>query len=335
MHVVIPLQVVIYTTFKTYRLTERERLPTPNEETDTSDSEEEEIVESEEVEEEEEQQKENEEEEALAEHVSEEDLETVSDDSFEEDGRLNISGRSPSGTETGGTEDSALSVTLQREDSHAISEYKSDDEYQFRSDSDLGSDDAAEEHELFKMSEAVSSAQHSSSMDLQAQYSPTDVHHSITGGHVPELDSPVGLDDVSDDEFLSASSGDEEMFDLLEQSQTVQETHQTEIVPVQETTVTQAVIQKQLATDLPCHQIQDSEDTLEQVIDLPEQTQAGMSVRQSKTSSEQGEMRRSVWVEEAPPSAQLPGPSPTSSVKTTSSTMQGEQSFHNACNWLN
>ena len=186
------------------------------------------------------------------------------------------------------------SLTLQREDSHTISEYTSEDEYQFEADNDSGSDSATEEP--FKI-------------------------------------SPLGLNNDSADEFLSASSGEEELFGLLKQSQAVKETHQTETVSVQgvmhvspgeESRVTQEVTQKQSATDLLHHQIQDTEDTLEQVIDLPEQTQAAQKVSQSKSLSVQDEMQSSAWVEEAPPSAQLPGPSPAAGITTPSITMHSE-----------
>ena len=220
--------------------------------------------------------------------------------------------------------------TLQREDSHAISENKSDDEYQFKSDSDLESDDAAEELEPYKRSNAVSSEQQSYLMDVEAL---VNVHHSNTEGHGLQLENPVGVDNESSDEFLSASSGDEEMFSLLlEQSRTVKETHQTETALVHgamhvsteaESTITQEVVQKQPATVLVHHQIQDAEDTLEQVIDVPEQTEAVKNVRQPDIMSEQGEMCRSALVEEPPPSTLMPGSSTAGSVKTPSNTMQG------------
>ena len=273
------------------------------EETDTSDSEEEEVLESEEEKEEEVQQKENEKEEGLVEYDSEEDLEEFSDDNLEEAGRLNVPGRSRPETgdessrnwsadgkmEMHGADitkkDSASSLTLQREDSHTISEYKSEDEYQFESDNDSGSDSA------------------------------------------------LGLNNDSADEFLSTSSGDEELFGLHRQSQVMKEAHQTGSVSVQgvmhvsprkESRVTQEVTQKQLAADLVHHQIQDTEDTIEQVIDRPEQTQAAQKVSQSKSLSVQDEMQSSDWVEEAPPSAQLPGPSPAAGITTPSITMHGE-----------
>ena len=267
-----------------------------SEETDTSDSEEEEVVEPEKEMEEEEQQKKTENEERLVECSSEKDLEQVSDDeeagrsspetgddssrNWAADGLLEMHGADIT------KEDSASSVTLQREDSHTISEYKSEDEYQFEPDNDSGSDSATEE---------------------------------------PNNDSA--------DEFLSASSGDEELFALHRQSQAMKETHQTESVLVQElmrvppgeeSRVTRQVTQKQPATDLPHHQFQDTEDTLEQVINLPEQTQAVQNVSQSKTLSVQGEMQSSAWVEEASPSAQLPGLSPAAGITTPSITIQGE-----------
>ena len=287
-----------------------------------SDSEEEEVVESEGEEEEEEQQREIEEEEAVREDGGEEDLET------EDDSLRNFSAVGELETYSADIDDS--SHTLQREDSHAISENKSDDEDLFKSDSDLDSDDAAEELEPYKMSNAVSSEQQSYLMNVEA---PTNVHLCNTEGHGLQLENLVGVDNESSDEFLSASSGDEETFSLLlEQSQTVKEAHQTETALVHgamhvsteaESTITQEVVQKQPATVLVHHQIQDAEDTLEQVIDVPEQTEAVKNVRQPDIMSEQVEMCRSVWVEETPPSTQLPGSSTAGSVKTPSNTMQG------------
>ena len=287
-----------------------------------SDSEEEEVVESEGEEEEEEQQREIEEEEAVREDSGEEDLET------EDDSLRNFS--AGGGLEMYSADIEGSSHTLQREDSHAISENKSDDEYRFKSDSDLEIDDAAEELEPYKMSNAVSSGQQSYLMDVEA---PTNVHHSNAEGHGLQLENPAGLDNESSDEFLSASSGDEETFSLLlEQSRTVKEAHQTETVlvhgamhvsPEAESTIIQEIIQKQPATDLIHHQIQDAEDTLEQVIDVPEQTEAVKNVRQPDIMSEQGEICRSALVEETPPSTQMPESSTAGSVKTPSNTMQG------------
>lgn len=287
-----------------------------------SDSEEEEVVESEGEEEEEEQQRKIEEEEVVREDGSEEDLET------EDDSLRNFSAGGELEMYSADIDDSAH--TLQREDSHAISENKSDDEYQFKSDSDLESDDVAEELEPYERSNTVSSEQQSYLMDVEA---PANVHHSNTEGHGLQLEDPVGVDNESSDEFLSASSGDEEMFSLLlEQSRTVKETHQTETALVHgamhvsteaESTITQEVVQKQPATVLVHHQIQDAEDTLEQVIDVPEQTQAVKNVRQPDIMSEQGEMCRSALVEEPPPSTLMPGSSTAGSVKTPSDTMQG------------
>ena len=287
-----------------------------------SDSEEEEVVESEGEEEEEEQQREIKEEEADREDGDEEDLESEDDSlkSFSAGGELEMYSVDIEGS----------SHTLQREDSHAISENKSDDEYQFKLDSDLESDDAAEGLEPYKMSNAVSSEQQSYLLDLEA---PGNVHHSNTEGHGSELENLAGVDNESSDEFLSATSGDEETFSLLfEQSRTVKEAYQTETALVHgamhvsteaESTITQEVVQKQPATDLVHHQIQDAKDTLEQVIDVPEQTEAVKNVRQPGIMSEQVEMCRSVWVEETPPSTQLPGSSTAGSVKTPSNTMQG------------
>ena len=289
-----------------------------------SDSEEEEVVESEGEEEEEEQQRKIEEEEVVREDGGEEDLET------EDDSLRNFSAGGELEMYSADINDS--SHTLQRVDSHAMSENKSDDEYQFKSDSysDLESDDAAEELEPYKMSNAVSSEQQSYLMDVEAL---ANVHHSNTEGHGLQLEAPVSVDNESSDEFLSASSGDEETFSLLlEQSRTVKEAHQTETALVHGamhvsteavSTITPEVIQKQPATDLVHHQIPDAEDTLEQVIDVPEQTEAVKNVRQPGIMSEQVEMCRSVWVEETPPSTQLPGSSTAGSVKTPSNTMQG------------
>lgn len=326
-------------------------MPTFNEETDTSDFEDEEVVESEDEgdEEEEEDEQHGENEEAHGEYSNAEDWEQLSGENAEDVGGLNAPGWSNPVTGDGSLRNwsadgqldmygaditqeskdptsSLTTVNQQGEDGLISGEYESEEDFQSASDNDSGSDDSIEER--LKMYKVVY-GQQSYSVDTRAQSilpsqsSVPNDHQSVTGDHFPELESH---EDEASDEFLSASEGDEESFDPHGQSLVVKEGNQTEIVSVQgaDARVTQDITQKQPATDLPHHQFQDTEDTLEQVINLPEQTQAVQNVSQSKTLSEQSDRQSSVWVEEAPPSAQLPGPSPAASIRTPSITMQGE-----------
>lgn len=335
-------------------LTEKDRLPTSNEGTDTSDSDDEEVVESEYEEDEEEQQGQNEEfeEETLFGFSTEETWEQHYD---EDVGKLNVPSSSSAGigddslgnwdtAEQHGVdntketvavgqmlEDSASSFAEGQqptEDNLTIGEYKSEYKFQSASDNGSGSDDSTEEH--FQMYNTVFAPQ-SYSLDTQAQAmlplqsSLPSVHPRVIG------ESPVVSESDSADEYLSASEDDEESFGVHEQSQAMKKDLQ--IVSVGEATyvsaglepsVTQEVTQKQPATDLPRHQFQDTEETLEQVIKLPEQAEALADVSQGKTVSEQEEVHSSDQVEENPLSTQLPGPSPAAGIKAPCSTIQAE-----------
>lgn len=298
------------------------------------------------------------EEEVLAEDSNTEDWEQHSDDNLEDDGSLDTASRSnqESGDNSSRNwdadeemkmydvdiaketvadrqvlEDSASSSTaVQQEgqDSLTIAEYESEDAYQSASGNDSESDDSDEER--YSMYNTVSA--HQSHSRLPSQSSIPQVHQSVTGYHGPE--SFAGLDNDSANEFLSASEGDEELIGPHEGSLAVKGGHQTETVSIQgavhvsaagaEATLAHEVAQKQLATDLPHHQNEDTEDTLEQVINLPEHAQDVKDVSQGKPLSEQEDMPSSAWIEEASPSAQLPGPSPAANIQTPSSTMEGE-----------
>ena len=301
---------------------------------DVSDSEEEEVEEpeSEEEVEEEEQQSENMEEEVLVEDGTEKNWEQHSDGSLADDDSLNIPSRSNPNNghnnssyketdehqktyDAGMAEEtvsdrqmlqdsaSSLAAVLQvGKENLTTGEYESEDVNQSASENE-STDDSDEER--YSMYETVSAQQ--SQSRLPSQSPNPQVHQSASSDGTESF--PDSKND-SANEFLSASEGGEEMISPHKEPLVVKEGLH--------------VTQKQLAEDLPHHQIQDTEDMLEQVINLPKLTQAEKEVSQSKGLSEQEEMPSSAWIEEASPSAQLPGPSLAAGIKMSSSTMQGE-----------